>query len=276
MRSLQTVEEFYGEKLTPELVHRIARTPDYQLEALAALFESTDLGHGEKAHEILANTDGGILAIDGLIEPTRPDVPLAHSLALKRALLYLDHIVVADTIESWAEAVLGSGGGDISQAIQGVVRPHVHQAYGISLGRILRGLLPLRELLKRGVIIPVPQPRISWRDSWPLSYNPTSAAVIVKYLWDKYKGFIPQGKTEPIDTSNYQDAALSLITHAEYRRLLHSERDSSGGYNTRSKPLLSPQQPHFGRLGKNNRLSGAASATQHRCGDRRGSGTTPR
>jgi hypothetical protein len=49
-----------------------------------------------------------------------------------------------------------------------------------------------------------------------LSYNPTSAAVIVKYLWDKYKGFIPQGKTEPIDTSNYQDAALSLITHAEY------------------------------------------------------------
>lgn len=189
---MKVIEDFYGEELTGELIPRIFNTPDDQLEVLAERLAYEDRGNPPVHDSIRSAT-----LVEGLLLPNRETATrLASSGLLRRMLVYLDPVVVVDPAALWAESI--RPGPHLGFEPMDSARP-----LGRSLARCLNGIVPLLPLIRQNIVFLVHTPRVSWRDTLPISLNVTTRRMVNETLTPRFGHLMPREYRSTADVYSY-------------------------------------------------------------------------
>lgn len=154
---LWAIERFYGQELSPDLISAVRHTPLNQLGDLA---ETID----ERSYVPASRQVSGIAA-DQLIVRRDFSEPLANLDILRSMLVYSEVTFVADPIRNWASEAF-----EFQWPPRDI--PVVNRSAGVSLARILQGLLPVLPLIRQGILQLIPDPQISLHISYGSASGP--------------------------------------------------------------------------------------------------------
>lgn len=171
---LTCVEDFYGEKLGPDLVQLVNNSPVEHISVLIEALE--DRGFRwlpewkEECSHIRATQGGGFVTDRMLMDH---DIPLSARPDLDILLLISDTLLVADPIWAWAYAVTKEG-----RFWVGSVEWSVSQNPSEALAAILLGLMPLESEIRRGGLQFVRPPVKTTVEVNRLFVNPTTKRLL--------------------------------------------------------------------------------------------------
>lgn len=162
MSSLSIVDRFYGQELTPASLTLVRHTPPNQLRELARRLDEantewvsyeddSDSTFRVNRYRLPVPYPEKVTVADRLYG-TATTKPLVDSDTLRLMIFYSAHSVVADPLLTWAARSFRTSTRDMYDGMT--------DQDAASLTRILRGLLPLRQLLEDHTIVLAPEPTL--------------------------------------------------------------------------------------------------------------------